>query len=46
MKRKSIFRQGLEDILRLLNNPHLESRERHAFTDWLKSPLWGDFFVV
>ncbi len=46
MKRKSIFRQGLEDILRLLNNPHLESEERKAFTDWLKLPSWSNFFVV
>lgn len=46
MKRKSIFRQGLEDILRLLNNPHLASEERKAFTDWLKSPSWSNIFIV
>ena len=46
MKRKSIFRQGLEDILRLLNNPHLADKERRAFIDWLKSPSWAKIFVV
>ena len=46
VKRKSIFRQGLEDILRLLNNPHLPSEERKAFTDWLKSPSWPNIFIV
>jgi len=46
MKRKSIFRLGLEDIIRLLNNPHLPSEERKAFTDWLKSPYWAKIFVV
>jgi len=46
MKRKSIFRQGLEDILRLLNNPHLAAQERNAFIDWLKSPSWPNIFIV
>ena len=46
VKRKSIFRLGLEDILRLLNNPHLASEEREAFTDWLKSPSWPNIFIV
>ena len=32
------FRQGLEDILRLLNNPHLAKKELNAFSAWLKSP--------
>lgn len=44
--RKSIFRQGLEDILRLLNNPHLKEEERSAFTDWIKSPVWTNIFIV
>ncbi len=46
MKRKSIFRQGLEDILRLLNNPHLSAFERNTFIDWLKSPFHPSIFVV
>lgn len=46
MKRKSIFRLGLEDIIRLLNNPHLPREEREAFTDWLKSPYWSKIFIV
>lgn len=46
MKRKSLFRQGLEDILRLLNNPHLKSKERETFSDWLKSPFDPSIFVV
>lgn len=46
MKSKVIFRQGLEDILRLLNNPHLANKERYAFTDWLKLPSWANIFVV
>lgn len=44
--RKSIFRHGLEDILGLLGNPHLEQSERDTFTDWLKSPFAAGFFVV
>lgn len=46
MKRKSLFRQGLEDILRLLNNPHHKPEEREAFSDWLKSPFDPSIFVV
>ena len=46
MARKSLFRQGLESILRLLNNPHLKARERHEFIAWLKSPFHPSIFVV
>lgn len=46
MKRKSLFRQGLEDILRLLNNPHLKPEEREAFSDWIKTPFDPSIFVV
>lgn len=46
MKRKSLFRQGLENILRLLNNPHLKSEERKAFSNWIKSPFDPSIFVV
>lgn len=45
-ERKSLFRLGLEDILRLLNNPHLKQKERDAFTDWLKLPFSSSNFVV
>jgi len=44
--RKSLFRQGLEDILRLLNNPHLNATERNEFIAWLKSPFPTSDFVV
>ena len=46
MRRKSIFRQGLEGILRLLNNPHLPRKERQEFATWLKSPFFASNFVV
>ena len=46
MKRKSLFRQGLEDILRLLNNPHHKPEELEAFSYWLKSPFDPSIFVV
>ena len=46
MKRKSIFRQGLEDILRLLNNPYLKKGEKKNFIDWLKSPFQLSISVV
>jgi len=39
MRRKSLFRQGLEGILRLLNNPHLPGVRRQEFGDRLKSPF-------
>ena len=45
-KRKSIFRIGLEGILRLLGNPHLKEAERHEFQDWLKLPIFTSIFVV
>lgn len=44
--RKSIFRQGLEDILRLLSNPHLKESERNDFIAWLKAPFHTSIFVV
>lgn len=46
LKRKSHFRLGLEDILRLLNNPHLPKGELSCFTRWLKQPVWNEIFVV
>ena len=45
-KRKSIFRLGLENILRMLSNPHLSKTERAEFSDWLKEPTFTSFFVV
>jgi len=45
-ERKSLFRLGLEDILRLLNNQHLKQDEYDDFTDWLKSPFSSSNFVV
>jgi hypothetical protein len=46
IKRKSIFRIGLEGILRLLNNPHPKEKERREFSDWLTSPIFSSIFVV
>ncbi|MBK1835709.1 IS4 family transposase [Roseibacillus ishigakijimensis] len=46
MARKSLFRQGLESILRLLNNPHLKAKDRNEFLAWLKSPFHPSIFVV
>jgi len=46
LKRKSIFRTGLEGILRLLGNPHLKESERQDFIDWLKLPIFHSIFVV
>lgn len=46
MKRKSLFRQGLEDILRLLGNPHLPPADRRKFTDWLNLPSLLPIFIV
>jgi len=46
IERKSLFRQGLESILRLLNNPHLKPKERKEFTEWLTSPFEPSIFVV
>jgi hypothetical protein len=45
-KRKSHFRLGIEDILRMLNNPHLNEKELTSFIRWLKQPFWGGIFVV
>lgn len=46
MARKSLFRQGLENILRLLSNLHLKPKEINEFLDWLKSPFLSTIFVV
>ena len=46
LERKSIFRRGLENILRLLNNPHLPEDDRTTFIAWLTEPTWEKFFVV
>lgn len=46
LKRKSLFRIGLEGILRLLSNPHLKQSERQEFIDWLKLPIFSSIFVV
>jgi transposase len=45
-QRKSLFRPGLEGILRLLGNPHLKASERNEFIEWLKSPVFTSIFVV
>jgi hypothetical protein len=46
MARKSLFRQGLEGILRLLVNPHLKAKDREEFIRWLKAPFDQSIFVV
>ena len=46
LKRKSHFRLGLEDILRLLNNLHLPKKELYSFIRWLKQPVWDLIFIV
>ena len=46
MKRKSLFRQGLEDILRLLGNPHLPAAEQRDFAAWIRQPNYFPIFVV
>ena len=46
LKRKSHFRLGLEDILRLLNNVHLPKNELSSFLEWLKQPTWNEIFIV
>jgi len=46
LKRKSLFRIGLEGILRLLSNPHLKKAERQEFRDWLTLPIFPSIFVV
>ena len=44
--RKSLFREGLESILRLLGNPHLKANERNEFIEWLRLPCLPSIFVV
>ena len=46
MKRKSLFRQGLEDILRLLTNSHLLAEEFRDFVRWLNQPIYSSIFIV
>ncbi len=46
IKRKSLFRQGLEDILRLLNNAYPRPDELRAFIRWLKCPIFESIFIV
>ncbi len=46
LKRKSLFRQGLEDILRLLSNPHLPAEEFQDFIRWLNQPIFFSIFIV
>lgn len=46
MARKSIFRQGLEDILRILGNAHHQPQEQMRFIKWLRSPVYSEIFVV
>jgi hypothetical protein len=46
LKRKSLFRQGLEDILRLLGNPHLPAEEFREFVRWLNQPSFPSIFIV
>ncbi len=46
MARKSLFRRGLEDILRLLANPFLGKDEWTSFLHWLRSPAHPSIFVV
>lgn len=46
LKRKSLFRQGLEDILRLLSNSHLAIAEFREFSRWLNQPVYTSIFIV
>lgn len=46
LERKSLFRQGLEDILRLLSNPHLPAEELRHFIRWLNQPIFSSIFIV
>lgn len=46
LEKKSIFRRGLEDILRLLSNPDLFQDELADFSAWLGSPKFDNIFVV
>jgi len=45
-RRKSLFRLGLEGLLRLFGNPHLNSSEKSEFIQWLKVPTFTSIFVV
>jgi len=45
-KRKSLFRRGLEDILRLRSNPEVFHEELARMITWLKSPKYLSIFVV
>lgn len=46
MKRKSLFRQGLEDILRMMGDPRADSPELQHFAAWLRLPQYLSIFVV
>ena len=46
LERKSLFRLGLEDILRLLSNPHLSFDRYRDFVRWLESPIFTSIFIV
>lgn len=46
MQRKSLFRQGLEDILRLLGDSHLPTAEQRNFAAWIRLPTYFSIFVV
>jgi len=46
LEKKSLFRRGLEDILRLLSNPKLFRDEIAEFFAWLKSPKFQNIFIV
>ena len=44
--RKSIFRHGLEDILRLLSNPNAEPDRSQGFCRWLEQQKFDPIFLV
>jgi len=46
MSRKSLFREGLEDLLRLLTNDLPDPYELRCFIRWLKRPFFDSFFIV
>ena len=46
LKRKSLFRLGLEDILRMLSNPHIRCDHYRDFVRWLESPIFTSIFIV
>jgi hypothetical protein len=46
MARKSLFREGLEDILRILANNPAHSDGFRNFIRWLKCPDLDSFFIV